>query len=173
MDIKGWFPLGLTGSISLQSNELSRVFSRPTVWKHWFFGTQPPSWSKWWSSAIPPLVSSLPRHWWLCFKNTSKGSWEGFFVPLGSKAHLMEEALVTSRLSVFHWNQLIFQHQLSWLFATQWPPQLWFQIVKKEKKRKEKDSVTAFNHEALWQKSDFSPGHAGVWKEGGLSITLS
>ena len=29
MNIQGWFPLGLTGSISLQSKELSRVFSKP------------------------------------------------------------------------------------------------------------------------------------------------
>ena len=33
MNIQGWFPLGLTGLISLQSKGLSRVFSS-TVWKH-------------------------------------------------------------------------------------------------------------------------------------------
>ena len=32
MNIQGWFPLGLTGLISLQSKELSRVFSNTTVW---------------------------------------------------------------------------------------------------------------------------------------------
>ena len=32
--IQGWFPLGLTGLISLL---LSRVFSSTTVWKHQFF----------------------------------------------------------------------------------------------------------------------------------------
>jgi len=31
MNIQGWFPLGLTGLISLQSKELSRVFSSTTV----------------------------------------------------------------------------------------------------------------------------------------------
>ena len=36
-----WFPLGLTGLISLQSKGLSRVFSNTTVQKHQFFGTQP------------------------------------------------------------------------------------------------------------------------------------
>ena len=36
-----WFPLGLTGWISLQSKGLSRVFSNTTVWKHQFFGAQP------------------------------------------------------------------------------------------------------------------------------------
>ena len=45
MNIQGWFPLGLTGLISLQSKGLSRVFSNTTVQKHQFFGTQPSSWS--------------------------------------------------------------------------------------------------------------------------------
>ena len=41
MNIQGWFPLELTGLISLQSKGLSRVFSSTTVWKHQFFSTQP------------------------------------------------------------------------------------------------------------------------------------
>ena len=41
MNIQDWFPLGLTGLISLQSKRLSRVFSNTTVQKHQFFGTQP------------------------------------------------------------------------------------------------------------------------------------
>ena len=40
-NIQDWFPLGWTGWISLQSRELSRVFSNTTVHKHQFFGTQP------------------------------------------------------------------------------------------------------------------------------------
>ena len=39
-NIQDWFPLGLTGWISLQSKGLSRVFSNTTVQKHQFFGTQ-------------------------------------------------------------------------------------------------------------------------------------
>ena len=35
-----WSPLGRTGWISLQSKGLSRVFSRTSVQKHQFFGTQ-------------------------------------------------------------------------------------------------------------------------------------
>ena len=35
MNIQGWFPLGLTGLISLQSKGLSRVFSSTTIWKAW------------------------------------------------------------------------------------------------------------------------------------------
>ena len=45
MYIQGWFPLGLTGLISLQSKGLSRVFSSTTVWKHQFLGTQTSLWS--------------------------------------------------------------------------------------------------------------------------------
>ena len=40
MNIQGWFPLGWTDLISLQSRGLSRVFSNTTVQKHQFFGTQ-------------------------------------------------------------------------------------------------------------------------------------
>ena len=45
MNIQDWFPLGLTGLISLQSKGLSRVFSTATVQKHQFFGTQLSLWS--------------------------------------------------------------------------------------------------------------------------------
>ena len=40
MNIHEWFPLGLTGWISLLSKGLSRVFSNTRVQKHQFFGTQ-------------------------------------------------------------------------------------------------------------------------------------
>ena len=45
MNIQDWFPLGLTGLISLQSKGLSRVFSSTTVQKHQFFSTQFSLWS--------------------------------------------------------------------------------------------------------------------------------
>ena len=45
MNIHGWFPLGLTGFISLLSKRLPRVFSSSTVRKHQFFGAQPSLWS--------------------------------------------------------------------------------------------------------------------------------
>ena len=45
MNIQDWFPLGLTGLISFQSKQLSRVFSNTTVPKHQFFGTQLSVWS--------------------------------------------------------------------------------------------------------------------------------
>ena len=44
MSIQDWFPLGLTGWISLQSKGLSRVFSNTTVQKHQFFSAQLSLW---------------------------------------------------------------------------------------------------------------------------------
>ena len=85
MNIHGWFPLGLTGLISLQSKGLSRVFSSITVQKHQFIGAQPSLWSsshihtwkqllwKWkslncvWLFATPwttmSMESSRPEYW--------------------------------------------------------------------------------------------------------------
>ena len=40
MNIQDWFPLGLTGRISLQSKGLARIFSNTTVQKHQFFCAQ-------------------------------------------------------------------------------------------------------------------------------------
>ena len=40
MNIQGWFALGLTGLISLQSKGLSQVFSNTTVQEHQFFSAQ-------------------------------------------------------------------------------------------------------------------------------------
>jgi len=40
VSIQDWFPLELTGFISLQFKGLSRVFSNATVQKHQFFGAQ-------------------------------------------------------------------------------------------------------------------------------------
>ena len=41
VSIQGWFPLRLTGLISLQPKGLSRIFSDTTVQKHQFFSTLP------------------------------------------------------------------------------------------------------------------------------------
>ena len=45
MNIQDWFPLGLTGLISLQSKGLSKVFSSTAIWNHQFFGAHPSLWS--------------------------------------------------------------------------------------------------------------------------------
>ena len=53
MNIQDWFPLGLTGWISLQSKGLSRVFSN-TVQKHQFFGA---------SFLYSPTLTFVHDHW--------------------------------------------------------------------------------------------------------------
>ena len=45
MNIQDWFPLGLTGLVSLQLKGLSRVFPNTTVQKQQFFSTQYSLWS--------------------------------------------------------------------------------------------------------------------------------
>ena len=45
LNVQGWFPLGLTGLITLTSRGFSRVFSNTTVQNH-FFCTQPSLWPK-------------------------------------------------------------------------------------------------------------------------------
>ena len=45
MHIQDWFPLQLTGLISLQPKGLSRIFSNTTVQKHHFFAAQLSLWS--------------------------------------------------------------------------------------------------------------------------------
>ena len=40
MNIQGWFPLGLTGLITMQSKRFSRVFLNTVLQKHQFFGAQ-------------------------------------------------------------------------------------------------------------------------------------
>ena len=57
---KVWFPLRLTGLISLQSKGFSRVFSSTTIQKHQFFGAQPSLWS---NSHICTWLLEKPRLW--------------------------------------------------------------------------------------------------------------
>ena len=57
INIQGWFPLGLTGLISLQSKGLSRVISSTTVQKYQFFVTQP---SLWFNSYIQTWLLEKP-----------------------------------------------------------------------------------------------------------------
>ena len=59
-DFQGWFPLGLTGLISLQYKWLSRVLSSTTVQKHQFYGAQPSLWS---SSYIHTWLLETPELW--------------------------------------------------------------------------------------------------------------
>ena len=58
--IQGWFPLRLTGLISLQSKGLSRVFSSTTIQNHQPFDARPSSWSK---SHIHKWLLEKPKLW--------------------------------------------------------------------------------------------------------------
>ena len=61
LNIQDWFPLGMTGLISLQCKGPSRVFSNTTVQKHEFFSVQTSLWS---NSHI--LIWLLEKPWlWL------------------------------------------------------------------------------------------------------------
>ena len=59
VNIQDWFPIGLTGWISLQSNGLSRVFFNTTVQKHQFFSAQLSLWS---NSHIHMWLQEKPNH---------------------------------------------------------------------------------------------------------------
>ena len=63
MNTQDWCPLGCTGWISLQCKGLSRVFSKATVQKHQFFGTQLSS-----QSNFRAHLQSQPTHVFYCFK---------------------------------------------------------------------------------------------------------
>ena len=63
MNFKGWFPLRLTGLISLQSKGLSGVFSNTTVQKHQFFNAQCSSWP---NSHIHALLLEKPSVQFSC-----------------------------------------------------------------------------------------------------------
>ena len=60
INIRDWFPLGLTGWITLQSKGLSRVFSSTTVQKHQFFRAQLSLWS---NSHIHTWLLEKPYLW--------------------------------------------------------------------------------------------------------------
>ena len=72
-NIQAWFPLGLTGLISLFFKGLSRVFSSTTLRKHQFFGTQSNS------SLVAQMVKNPPA---------MQASW---FWSLGGEDSLEEE----------------------------------------------------------------------------------
>ena len=72
-DYSGLLECRIDWLISLLSEGLSRVFSNTTVWKHRFFGAQPPLWSNchihtWLLEKLQPwLYGPLSTKWLLCF----------------------------------------------------------------------------------------------------------
>ena len=82
VNIQGWFPLGLTGLISLLSKGLSRVFSNTTVWKHQVFSAQPSLWSNshihYWAFLLKKKIL-CPTLYVLIQNLLSLDSWVVFF----------------------------------------------------------------------------------------------
>ena len=80
MNIQGWFPLRLTGLISLLCKGLSRVFSSTTVRKHQFFSAQSSLWPN--SSGSLRLQLGSPLH--ICTSHIMAFlyPYETFFPPL-------------------------------------------------------------------------------------------
>ena len=74
MNIQNWFPLGLTGLISLPSKGLSKVFSNTTIQKHEFSGAQPSLWGG---------RNHIPSGHWQCW------GW-GMAFKLGTKDRYMQ-----------------------------------------------------------------------------------
>ena len=60
VNIQDWFPLGLTGLISLLSKGFAGVFSSTTIRKHQFFRSQPSLWS---NSHICTWLLEKPQLW--------------------------------------------------------------------------------------------------------------
>ena len=73
VNIPGWYPLGVSGLVSLLSKGLSRVFSSTTIWKHQFLATRLSSWPNshihTWLLEKPSfwLYAPLLAKWHLCF----------------------------------------------------------------------------------------------------------
>ena len=87
MIIQGWFPLGWTGLISLQSKRLSRVFSSTTVQNHQLFDTQPSLWS---NSYIHTWL--LEKPWRLLMWSTGDGNGKLLQYPCLSTPRKYEKA---------------------------------------------------------------------------------
>ena len=94
MNTQDWSPLGWTGWISLQSKELSRVFSNTTVQKHQFFGTQ--------LSSHSPTLTSIHDYW----KNHSHSKGDQSWVFFGrNDAKAETPVLWPPHAELTHWKR--------------------------------------------------------------------
>ena len=125
LNIQDWFPLGLTGLISLLSEGLSRVFSSTTVQKHHFFSIQPSLWSNFhihnWLLEEPSLgvVISDEHSGLISFRMD-------WFDPLAVRGTLKSLLQHHSLKASFLWCSAFFMVQLShhtllqiWLWGSQ------------------------------------------------------
>ena len=97
-NIEDWFPLGLTGLISLLSKGLSRVFSNTTVQKHPFFNSQSSLWS------------NFHIHTWLLGKTVALTIWsfvsKVLYVLFNTLSRFVIAFLPSSNRLLISWQQL-------------------------------------------------------------------
>ena len=97
MNTQDWSPLGWTGWISLQSKGLSRVFSKTTVPKHQFFGTQLSS------------QSNSHIHAWLLKKTIALTRWtwvgKAMFLLFNMLSRLVITFITRSKCLLISWLQ--------------------------------------------------------------------
>ena len=81
---QGWFPLGLTGLITLQSKWLSRVFFSTIIQKHQLFDAQPSLWSRPWLHFFSSSYSSVKSLLVLfsTFSNSSNNLTSAFYLEI-------------------------------------------------------------------------------------------
>ena len=127
INIQGWFPLGLTGLVSLQSKGLSRVFSRTTIGKHQFFNLlYGPTLTSIYAAAAAKSLQSCPT---LC--DPTDGSPPGSPVPGILQTRTLEWVAISFSNA---WKLKVNVKSLSrvWLFETTWtaayraPPSIGF-----------------------------------------------
>ena len=99
LNIQGWFPLGLTSLISLQSQGLSRAFSSITIQKHQLFNAQLSLGS---NSHIPKWLLEKPWLWLY-----------GPLLAVMSLLFNMLSRFVIAFLPYFH----VFSHHHQWFWS--------------------------------------------------------
>ena len=131
VNIQGWFPLGLTGLISLLSKGLSRVFSNTTIQKHQFFGTQPSLWFKRCQSYNKPAAAAKSLQSCLTLRDPIDSSPPGSPVPRILQARTLEWVAI-SFSNAWKWRVKVKSLSRVWLLVTPWtaahkaPPSMGF-----------------------------------------------
>ena len=170
VNIQGWFPLGLTGLISLLSKGLSRVFSSITVQKHQFFDTQPSLWLTMSSShhRLPDIragASFVSASWPITFQQPPS------LVPSPCGLKFQQTTLLgiiwsraTAKWRVWFWNQSIYPE---WIRLSRTLVFCHMSLSSPVKLRADMKEVTrGFQKQLCWE--SLSPWPAWAWGWGGL-----
>ena len=105
MNIQDWFPLELTGWISLQSRGLSRVFSNTTVQRHQCLNSQLSLWS------------NSHNHTWLLKKKIALTRWTLVGKAMSLLFNMLSRLVITlfQGVSVFLFHGC--NHHLQWFWS--------------------------------------------------------